>query len=97
MPQTPYMDEAFCATQVWIWDSCFMSLFCKYAREAFPGVETFDNFYKALYEGVHLPVIITPQGEPDWTFAVPGEPYEIKVHLVTIHRFLHGLNMKMHL
>ena len=43
MPQTPYMDEAFCETQVWIWDSCFMSLFCKYAKEAFPGVETLNN------------------------------------------------------
>ena len=21
MPQTPYMDEAFCDTQIWIWDS----------------------------------------------------------------------------
>ena len=21
MPQDPYMDEAFCATQVWIWDT----------------------------------------------------------------------------
>ena len=44
MPQNPYMDEAFCATQIWIWDSCFMSLFCKYARGAFPGVETLNNF-----------------------------------------------------
>ena len=33
MPQDPYMDEAFCETQVWIWDTCFMSLFCKYAQE----------------------------------------------------------------
>ena len=81
MPQNPYMDEAFCATQVWIWDSCFMALFCKYARDVFPGVETLDNFYKALYEGVHLPVITTPQEEPDWTGAIPGEPYEIKVHI----------------
>ena len=46
MPQTPYMDEAFCATQFWIWDTCFMSLFCKYAREVFPGDETFNNFYE---------------------------------------------------
>ena len=30
MPQSPYMDEAFCDTQIWIWDTCFMSLFCKY-------------------------------------------------------------------
>ena len=46
MPQNPYMDEAFCHTQVWIWDTCFMSLFCKFAREVFPGVETFNNFLK---------------------------------------------------
>ena len=44
MPQTPYMDEAMCDSQVWIWDTCFMTLFCKYAQEAFPGVETFKNF-----------------------------------------------------
>lgn len=81
MPQNPYMDEAFCATQVWIWDSCFMSLFCKYAREVFPGVETLQNFYQVLYEGQHLPSIITPRDEPEWTHAVPGEPYEIKIHL----------------
>ena len=45
MPQTPYMDEAFCDTQVWIWDTCFMTLFCKYAQEVFPGIETLNNFY----------------------------------------------------
>ena len=81
MPQNPYMDEAFCATQVWIWDTCFMTLFCKYARDVFPGVETFKNFYSVLYEGGHLPTIITPDDEPDWTTATPGEPFEIKVHL----------------
>lgn len=81
MPQNPYMDEAFCATQVWIWDTCFMSLFCKYAREVFPGVETFNNFYEVLYGGKHLPTIDPPVTEPDWTGAVPGTPYEIKVHI----------------
>ena len=40
MPQSPYMDEAFCETQIWIWDSCFTSLFCKYGKEVFPGIET---------------------------------------------------------
>ncbi len=45
MPQTPYMDEAFCDVRIWIWDSCFMSLFCKYAPNCFPGVETL-NFTK---------------------------------------------------
>ena len=45
MPQSPYMDEAFCHTQIWIWDTCFMSLFCKYAPKFFPGVESLHNFY----------------------------------------------------
>ena len=81
MPQNPYMDEAFCATQVWIWDSCFMSLFCKYAREIFPGVETLNNFYETLYGEKRMATVITPENEPDWTKAIPGEPYRIVVHI----------------
>ena len=81
MPQNPYMDEAFCETQIWIWDTCFMSLFCKYAKEAFPGVESLKNFYDVLYENKSLPTVIPPKNEPDWTEAKPGEPYEIKIHI----------------
>ncbi len=81
MPQDPYMDEAFCATQVWIWDSCFMSLFCKYAGDVFPGVETLDNFYGVLHEGRHLATVMPPKNEPDWAGAVYGEPYEVKIHI----------------
>lgn len=81
MPQNPYMDEAFCETQIWIWDTCFMSLFCKYAKEVFPGVESLKNFYDVLYENKSLPTVIPPKNEPDWTEAKPGEPYEIKIHI----------------
>lgn len=81
MPQTPYMDEAFCQTQVWIWDSCFMALFCKYAKEVFPGVETFNNFYEVLYNGKHLPKVLPPENEPKWTGAVCGTPFEIQIHI----------------
>ncbi len=81
MPQTPYMDEGFCDTIVWIWDTCFMTLFCKYAREVFPGVESLRNFYAVLYGDKHLPNVIPGESEPRWTKAVPGEPYEIKVHI----------------
>ncbi len=81
MPQTPYMDEAFCATQLWIWDSCFMSLFCKYAGDVFPGVETLDNFYGVLYEGRHLPTVMPPKEEPAWTGAVWGVPHEMQIHI----------------
>lgn len=81
MPQSPYMDEALCETQVWIWDSCFMSFFCKYAREVFPGIETLNNFYEVLYGDGHLPSIIPKEEEPTWTHRVVGEPYEIQVHI----------------
>ena len=81
MPQNPYMDEAFCDTQVWIWDTCFMSLFCKFAQEAFPGVETFNNFYDVLYGGNLLPQIIPGEDEPWWTGATPGVSTNIKVHI----------------
>lgn len=81
MPQNPYIDEAFCDTQVWIWDTCFMSLFCKFAQEVFPGKETFRNFYDVLYNGKILPEVIPTKDEPWWTGAVPGKPMNIQVHI----------------
>lgn len=48
LPQSPYMDEAFATSHVWIWDTAFMVLFCKYSPEKFPGVETLNNFYEAF-------------------------------------------------
>ena len=81
MPQDPYMDEGFCDTQVWIWDSCFMSLFCKFAPEAFPGVETFRNFYEVLHHGGVLPAVIPTESEPFWTGAKTGVSYPVQVHI----------------
>ena len=75
------MDEGFCDTQIWIWDTCFMSLFCKFAQEVFPGVESFKNFYEVLFHNQTLPQIIPTQNEPRWTGAVPGEPFHIQVHI----------------
>ena len=49
IPQSPYMDEAFAESHIWIWDTCFMVLFCKYSPEQFPGVETLNNFYEAFH------------------------------------------------
>ena len=82
MPQNPYMDEAFCDTLVWIWDTCFMTLFCKYAQEVFPGVETFQNFYYVLHEGGHLPEVIPTEKEPQWTKNIPGVPTTIRIQHV---------------
>ncbi len=81
LPQSPYMDEGFCDTQIWIWDTCFMSLFCKFAPEVFPGVESFRNFYEVLVNGRILPEVIPTEREPKWTKAIPGVPIPLKVHI----------------
>ncbi len=81
MPQDPYMDEAFCDTQIWIWDTCFMAQFCKFASSVFPGVETLSNFYKVLYEKGSLPKVLTSENEPQWTLAKPGEENDIYIHI----------------
>ncbi len=74
MPQTPYMDEAFCDTDIWIWDTCFMALFCKYAPSRFPGVETLNNFYQVLHGGRALPRIV-PRNAPD------GREAQLVIHI----------------
>lgn len=81
MPQNPYMDEGLCDTQIWIWDTCFMALFCKYAQNVFPGKESFKNFYEVLYNGRDLPLIMPTEKEPSWTGAKSGVPYRIQVHI----------------
>lgn len=81
MPQNPYMDEAFCDTQIWIWDTCFMSLFCKYARDVFPGVESLKNFYEVLHGDGRLGVVIPTENEPEWIGAKVGKPYEVMIHI----------------
>ena len=51
MPQSPYMDEAFADDTIWIWDTCFMSLYCRYAPRALPGIESLTNFYAPIHDG----------------------------------------------
>lgn len=45
LPSTYFMDEGFEEDKVWVWDTCFMALFCRYANDLFPGIESLDNFY----------------------------------------------------
>lgn len=51
LPQSPYMDEALWEDTIWIWDTCFMSLYCRYAPETLPGIESLSNFYVPIHEG----------------------------------------------
>ena len=64
VPQSPYMDEGFDPNTVWIWDTCFMAAYCKYAPERFPGVESFENFYAPLHESRSSSVVIQHPDNP---------------------------------
>ena len=52
-PQPLYMDTAFDLSKIWIWDLCFISMYCKYAPAKFPGIQGLDNFYKPIHD--HAP------------------------------------------
>ena len=64
LPQSPYMDEAFWDDTIWIWDTCFMTLFCRYAPDQFPGIETLNNFYVPLHDGRQIPLTIQHPDNP---------------------------------
>ncbi len=49
LPQTPYMDEGLWSDTIWIWDTAFMTMYCRYAPEAYPGVESLKIFYETLH------------------------------------------------
>lgn len=39
-----FIDAAF-NQDIFLWDSCFMTMFCNYAYPLVPGISTLDNFY----------------------------------------------------
>lgn len=41
---SPFIDAAF-NNNVFLWDACFMSLFCNYGYPLVPGISSLDNFY----------------------------------------------------
>ena len=50
MPAPRYMGEGCNCGRVWIWDTCFMVHFCKYAAGYFPGMESLENLYRPIHD-----------------------------------------------
>lgn len=70
LPASPYLDENCYEDQIWIWDSCFMVLFSKYAPKAYPGKETLLNLYVPIHDHVRTPLLIHLRDNPPlfaWT------------------------------
>lgn len=56
LPVAKYMDEHVYDDQIWVWDSCFMAQFTKYAAADYPGIETLEALYAPVVEGRETPL-----------------------------------------
>ena len=80
--QSPYMDEAWYSLttgkdgRIWIWDTEFMALFCKYAPQVFPGIQSLDNFYGPILDGKPSSQIIHHPDNPAFFPWVEWEYYK---------------------
>ena len=92
--QSPYMDENLWDDTIWIWDTEFMVLFCKYAPHIFPGIESLNNFYQPILNQVPSTLRIQHPDNPAFYSWVEYEYYKMtgdKEHikrLLTEERFL---------
>jgi glycogen debranching enzyme len=64
IPQSPYMDEAHWKQAIWIWDTGFMTHFCKYAPGTFPGIESLDNFYAPMHDNKEISLVVLIADNP---------------------------------
>jgi hypothetical protein len=46
---SPFIDAAF-NENIFLWDTCFMTMFCNYAHPYVPGISSLDNFYIKQHE-----------------------------------------------
>ena len=91
LPESRYMDEALWDDTLWVWDTCFMVMFCKYSPEEFPGVESLNNFYfpfhDPLYEDGTFPLNIQHPDNPPLFAWVEYDNFRVtdnRTHVVTL-------------
>lgn len=75
--QPLYMDEGLWDDTIWIWDSEFMVMFCKYAPKLFPGIQTLDNFYYTMLEDSGSSLRIQHPDNPPFFTWVENDYYKI--------------------
>lgn len=75
--QPLYMDEGLWDDTIWIWDSEFMVMFCKYAPKLFPGIQTLDNFYYTMLEDSGSSLRIQHPDNPPFFAWVENDYYKL--------------------
>lgn len=65
-----YMDAAWDRdlNYQWVWDTCFMALYCRYGAGQYPGVESLDNFYRLQRDDGYISMTYSMDtGQEPWT------------------------------
>lgn len=75
LPASPYLDENCYDDQIWIWDSCFMVMFSKYAPNTYPGKQTLYNLYLPIHEKIVSPLRVHIRDNPPMFAWIEYENY----------------------
>lgn len=87
IPNPRYIDEACWDDTIWIWDTEFMALFCKYAPDVFPGKESLGNFYALMLDNASSVLRIQHPDNPPFFPWIEYEYYKFtgdKAHIRTL-------------
>lgn len=93
-PVETYMNEGIRINRIWIWDTCFMVMFCRYAAKHFPGIQSLDNFYRVIHDGESMVLKVHHADNPPlfaWT------EMEYLKHTGNLERIRHILLEKQYL
>ncbi len=72
-----YIDEAF-NEALFLWDTAFMTMFCRYGHPHVPGIQSLDNFYASqMPDGEIVREISEVDGSPRVNWAKPGTPHSL--------------------
>ncbi len=88
LPGSPFMSEGCEVNKVWLWDSCFMGMFCRYAIGAFPGRNTLDNLYHLLENGPDQPIVLHHRDNPPLFAWIEWQYYEMDKNLARLREVL---------
>lgn len=86
--QPLYMDEGLWDDTIWIWDTEFMVLFCKYAPDVFPGIQSLNNFYSTMLESKASSLRIQHPDNPPFFAWVESEYYKFTNDKEHLHKLL---------
>jgi hypothetical protein len=73
---SPFIDAAF-NQNIFLWDTCFLTMFCNYGHPLVPGICSLDNFYAKQYEDGEICREINRTTGRDYVEWVNGEQKDL--------------------